>query len=91
MLESMIQMACFCYLIPSLSSICELSRVSITMLTCPSGEIRTARPIQHVDYWAFIEYGCAYYQYDELEELIRVRILLAPHPFVHMSSISTNL
>lgn len=65
-------MVCFCYPVPGLLSICELSRDSITMLTCPSGEIQPARPIQHVDYWAFIEYGCAHYQYDELEELIRV-------------------
>jgi hypothetical protein len=61
------------YPVASLPSICELSPISITMLTFPSGEIQQACPIQYVDYWAFIEYGCAHYQYDELEEFIRVR------------------
>jgi len=72
-------------------SICELSRVSIVLLTYPSGEIQPARQIQHVDHWAFIEYGCAHYQYDELEEFIRVRLLPPSHPSEQFSSINTNL
>jgi hypothetical protein len=42
------------------------------MLTYRSGEIQSASPIQYVDYWAFVEYGCAHYQYDELEQFICV-------------------